>query len=59
MRHVHTPEKTYGHLCEVRHRADVVEYRVEQQAAKLRDRVTRLVPVAVTSGKQWKVRTVA
>src|SRR5258708_4608600 len=26
----------YGHLGEVRHRAEVVEYRVEQRAAKLR-----------------------
>ena len=40
-------EKTYGHLGEVRHRADVVEYRVEQHAAKLGDRL-----VAVTSGNR-------
>lgn len=31
-------EKVYGHLGEVRHRAEVVEHRVEQhQEAKLRD----------------------
>jgi hypothetical protein len=28
-----------GHLGEVRHRAEVVEYRVEQRAAKLRHRL--------------------
>ena len=43
-------EKTYGHLGEVRHRSEAVEYRVEQHAAKLRDRLAGLVPVAVTSG---------
>lgn len=31
--------RVYGHLGEVRHRAEVVEYRVEQHAAKLRDRL--------------------
>jgi len=31
-------ERTCGHLGEVRHRADVVEYRVEQHAAKLGER---------------------
>jgi hypothetical protein len=31
-------EATYGHLGEVRHRADVVEYRIEQHAAKLGNR---------------------
>jgi hypothetical protein len=45
-------EKTYGQLGEVRHRADVVEYRVEQHAAKLEDRLSRMVSVAVTSGNQ-------
>jgi integrase len=40
-------ERTYGHLGEVRHRSDVVEYRVEQHAAKLGDRLH----FAVTSGK--------
>ncbi len=43
-------EKTYGHLGEVRHRADMVEYRVEQHAAKLGDRLSNLV--AVTSGNR-------
>ena len=52
-------EKTYGHLGEVRHRSEVVEYRGEQHAAKLRDRLARLVPVAVTSGNRRKVRTAA
>jgi len=33
--------KVYGHLGTVRHRADVVEYRVEQHAAILRDKLTR------------------
>jgi len=41
-------EKTYGHLGEVRHRSEVVEYRVEQHEDKLRDRLSRLL--AVTSG---------
>jgi integrase len=45
-------EKTYRPLGEVRHRADVVEYRVEQHAAKLGDRLSRMVSVAVTSGNQ-------
>ena len=40
-------EKTYGQLGDVRHRADVVEYRLEQHHAKLGDRVH----LAVTSGK--------
>jgi len=31
--------RVYGHLGEVRHRAEVVEYRVEQHAANLRDRL--------------------
>ncbi len=31
--------KVYGHLGEVRHRAAVVEYRVEQHRAKLSDRL--------------------
>jgi integrase len=34
--------KVYGHLGTVRHRADVVEYRVEQHKAKLGDRVEAL-----------------
>jgi hypothetical protein len=31
--------KVYGHLGQVRHRAEVVEYRVEQHRAKLEDRL--------------------
>ena len=50
-------EKTYGHLGEVRHRSEIVEYRVEQHKTKLRDRLSRMF--AVTSGKRTKVRTAA
>jgi len=32
--------KVYGHLGQVRHRAEAVEYRVEQHVAKLGDRLT-------------------
>jgi hypothetical protein len=35
-------EKVYSHLNALRHRSDVVEYRVEQHAAKLGDRLTAL-----------------
>ncbi len=34
--------RVYGHLGQVRHGADVVEYRVEQYAAKLGERLTAL-----------------
>jgi len=34
--------KVYGHLGRVRHRADAVEYRVEQFAHKLGDRLEAL-----------------
>lgn len=34
--------KVYGHLGQVRHRTDVVEYRVEQHLAKLEARLTAL-----------------
>jgi integrase len=34
--------RVYGHLGDVRHRAEVVEYRVEQHRAILGDRLTRL-----------------
>jgi integrase len=34
--------KVYGHLGTVRHRSDVVEYRVEQHAATLGDRIAAL-----------------
>jgi len=32
----------YGHLGETRHRAEAAEYRVEQHAAKLKDRLAAL-----------------
>jgi len=51
------PEKTYGHSVKSAHRADVVEYRIEQHKTKLGDCLSRMF--AVTSGKQRKVRTVA
>ena len=35
-------EKTYGHLGQARHRAEVVDYRVEQHAATLEDRLRLL-----------------
>jgi integrase len=34
--------QVYGHLGDVRHRAGVVEYRVEQHAATLKDRLAAL-----------------
>ncbi|MGH2373690.1 MAG: hypothetical protein ACRDIC_09505 [bacterium] len=34
--------RVYGHLGQVRHRAEVVEYRVEQHAAKLGGRLEAL-----------------
>ena len=34
--------KVYGHLGQTRHRAAAVEYRVEQHAAKLRDKLAAL-----------------
>src|SRR5216684_3469310 len=34
--------RVYGHLGQVRHRANVVEYRVEQHAAKLGERLGAL-----------------
>jgi integrase len=34
--------RIYGHLGEVRHRAEAVEYRVEQHAAMLAERLTLL-----------------
>jgi len=55
-------EKTYGHLGQARHRAEVVEYRVEQHAATLEDRLAAIrasaqsavgLPLfAATSGKR-------
>ena len=50
-------EKTYGHPGEVRHRSEVVEYRVEQHTAKLGARLSQMF--AVMSGRQKKVRTAA
>ena len=37
-------KRVYGHLGTVRHRAEVVEYRVEQHAKVLGDRLTGLQP---------------
>ena len=34
--------RVYGHLGQVRHRAEAVEYRVEQHAAKLGERLAAL-----------------
>ena len=55
-------EKTYGHLGQARHRAEVVEYRVQQHAATLEDRLAAIRPsaqsavglplFAATSGKR-------
>ncbi len=38
--------RVYGHLGNVRHRANVVEYRVEQHAAKLGERLGALQAAA-------------
>jgi len=35
-------EETYGHLGQVRHRAELVEYRIEQHAVALQERLARL-----------------
>ena len=35
-------KRVYGHLGQVRHRSEVVEYRVEQHRAKLESRLARL-----------------
>jgi hypothetical protein len=40
--------RVYGHLGQVRHRAEVVEYRVEQHLAKLGERLA-----AVKAGTFW------
>ncbi len=42
-------EKTYGHLAQARHRAEAVEYRVEQHAATLGDRLYHVVPAGTLS----------
>lgn len=39
-------DKVYGHLGETRHRAAVVEYRVEQHAAKIEERKAHLAAIA-------------
>jgi integrase len=38
--------KVYGHLGAVRHRSEVVEFRVDQHEARLGDRIQRLVEVS-------------
>ena len=43
----------YGHLGQVRHRAEVVEYRVEQHEAKLGDRFSRIWGLRQTN---WQTR---
>jgi len=40
--------RAYGHLGETRHRAEAVEYRVEQHAAKLKDRLAALAADSVS-----------
>lgn len=35
-------ERVYGHIGELRHRSDVVEYRVEQHISRLKDRLVKL-----------------
>ena len=35
--------RVYGHLGETRHRAEAMEYRVEQHAAKLKDRLMSMI----------------
>ena len=34
--------RVYGHLGQVRHRAEIVEYRVEQHASRLKDKLAAL-----------------
>lgn len=46
-------KRVYGHLGQQRHRAEVVEYRVEQHRMALAERLERLsvaLPVALPSG---------
>ena len=40
-------KKVYGHLGQVRHRSEVVEFRLEQHREALGDRLTALEEVAV------------
>lgn len=42
--------RVYGHLGQVRHRAEAVEYRVEQHVAKLHDRLERLMSITLGEG---------
>ena len=44
--------KVYSHLGYVRHRVEVVEYRVEQHRAKLDDRVRALCGIQILA-PQW------
>lgn len=39
-------EAIYGHVGQVRHRSDVVEFRLDQHATAVKERFGRLVPVA-------------
>ena len=39
---IHDPRNATAHLGQVRHRAEVVEYRVEQHVAKLGERLAAL-----------------
>jgi integrase len=47
-------ERVYSHLGTVRHRSEAVEFRAEQHAAKLKDRLARLGVFAVPSGKHFE-----
>ena len=40
-------KKVYGHLGQVRHRSDVVEYRLEHHREALGERLTALEKLAV------------
>jgi hypothetical protein len=42
--------RLYGHLGQVRHRAEYVEYRVEQQMKALKDRLALLAPPLAPRG---------
>jgi len=45
-------QKVYGHLGQVRHRAEAAEYRVEQHVAKLGARLEAL-PLTFATVAQW------
>jgi integrase len=38
--------RIYGHLGDIRHRSEVVEYRIDQHEERLRDRLAKLEGVA-------------